>query len=1304
MIDNSKIILTEGGNANIGGISADRLDLNKVSRKEVVKVIDRALQAINVAFNKLYKTPLWSPELIQSKEFLSGSALHLFDKNIPDDQFTQAKPSVGDIDTMIDKKLAEKVDEFLTNITGKKIGPARLVGYKSNRAQDTLISLWEFQKPPVKVQIDMELVDYKRGAPSEWSKFSHSSSWEDLSAGIKGVFHKYLLRAITHKDSRERYVQLKTKLKKVTSADLAFAVSGGIRQKFEPVIDPETKEQAVASDGIPIYKKLQPSESEYVTKIKDMFTLLIGHKPVKGEEKALGSFVGLLGLINSNFTPSEKRKIAGKFLELIFGPIAQQLYKNDPELDKKEKEIALNTLVQVLQIEVDRVGIDKIISDYYGTEVEVEEEEEITEEGGTVINKDDLRKLEFYANNFFHTLGIDVNFGYHFFDRVNDPRNRKQITLDELSKLFQDEYRKWGKKIAQLGPDSEAVLKDMSSDINVPFVLTWDRHNQELTLKAKTVMRKKNFHTPDPVFAVEEIEEPDDLNVHFHDMLNPELFDHNKHMDPTVRQKLLSIAEDFKKTLGIPIPNLDDITVSGSNASFTYTPKSDIDLHLVVDLPQADEDPAYRELFDAKKFQYNEQHAFKIKGYDVELYVQNAKEEHISQGIYSIKNDAWVKEPQPVEATFDEESTRCKYDTIKHLILKAIKAQDYFLATKLRDTIKKYRRIGLHSTGEFGPENLAFKALRANGYIEKLYTLLNDLKDKEFSLESHEQRLTEIDMSPGSFTQFASTPAAQNTKVGFEFEMIMPDLTVQYQWDDDFNYDEPVEDNEFNIDVSAFNQVAYQIRDAVKMQLMASSEYHAFRNRQEDVWYLETDESIEAKEREGEAGLELISPPMPLNKATEKLDAVFTWMNASGARTDSSTGFHMGVSIPNMSDIDYTKLILFLGDKHILSEFGRITNSYTESSLARLERNASHNIVPVFNALRAGLNKASMKLIENLLVPRGEKYVSVNIKGNYIEFRAAGGNYLNQVEKIKNTMLRYVRVINLAADPEEAKEEYAKKLYKVLLSAGQDDEYNSMKWFAMYASGSLPQEELKMRLNRILYKRAIDNLKKNYGLPVWNAYDKDGNVRFKITGQNAMDAMERAKQFDGNIEIVHVEPYRADMPKESLTELANQPYPFHFEDDDGYGMLEARFKTESGMPYKVVIIKDEDENGEDKISVEFSALVQNDDDGFKYSQKVINTGNAFRVFATVAIILKKYLQANPDVSAFDFSADDKEPSRVKLYDTMAKSLPRFIPGFKFSHIDQGFSYKHYQFHKVIARPKKLGEYIMNSQRPFEWTK
>ena len=118
--------------------------------------------------------------------------------------------------------------------------------------------------------------------------------------------------------------------------------------------------------------------------------------------------------------------------------------------------------------------------------------------GDAPLSKKDLDDVEKYADRLYKSVGIDVEFTKHFLDRVNDARNKKQITVAELIRMFKKSRKMHGKKIAQLGPDAEAVLNDMQTDVNMPFALKWD--GKELDLIAKTVMRKKDFATSNQKF------------------------------------------------------------------------------------------------------------------------------------------------------------------------------------------------------------------------------------------------------------------------------------------------------------------------------------------------------------------------------------------------------------------------------------------------------------------------------------------------------------------------------------------------------------------------------------------------------------------------------------------------------------------------------------------------------------------------------------------------------------------------------------------------------------------------------------
>jgi hypothetical protein len=231
--------------------------------------------------------------------------------------------------------------------------------------------------------------------------------------------------------------------------------------------------------------------------------------------------------------------------------------------------------------------------------------------------------------------------------------------------------------------------------------------------------------------------------INFHTELNPQLFIGDQ-MRPPVRTALLGIAQDFIEFIGILDIALVDITVSGSNAAYSYTPHSDIDLHLIVDFDQLNNDEVYRELFDAKKYQYNDQHDIKVKSYDVEVYVQAADQPHSSLGEYSINRDDWNKIPTKRRANLDDIATRLKYEKIRQLSLQALASDDLGYVKNVLDVLKRYRTAGLEKGGEFGPENLAFKILRKQGIFQRLWDKRRDHEDEILSLENADPLVEEI--------------------------------------------------------------------------------------------------------------------------------------------------------------------------------------------------------------------------------------------------------------------------------------------------------------------------------------------------------------------------------------------------------------------------------------------------------------------------------------------------------------------------------------------------------------------------------
>lgn len=246
--------------------------------------------------------------------------------------------------------------------------------------------------------------------------------------------------------------------------------------------------------------------------------------------------------------------------------------------------------------------------------------------------------------------------------------------------------------------------------------------------------------------------------VKFHDHLNPALFD-NEVLDPEVRDQLLLIAQDFMDHMGIENVDIKDITLSGSNAAYTYTSHSDIDVHIIIDYSKLDNDDIYRELFNSKKVMFNDSHDIKVRGYDVEMYVQDSKEPVKSLGEYSILNNRWIKFPVRRRANLDQSATKHKFNKIVQLAELALRSSDLDAVNKLLETLKKYRQAGLDVNGEFGPENLVYKALRTHGIFDQLYDHSDRLHSEQFSLDEDSDILDKPTLSVNELAQLHNVSA-----------------------------------------------------------------------------------------------------------------------------------------------------------------------------------------------------------------------------------------------------------------------------------------------------------------------------------------------------------------------------------------------------------------------------------------------------------------------------------------------------------------------------------------------------------------
>jgi hypothetical protein len=218
--------------------------------------------------------------------------------------------------------------------------------------------------------------------------------------------------------------------------------------------------------------------------------------------------------------------------------------------------------------------------------------------------------------------------------------------------------------------------------------------------------------------------------------LNPKIWEGDK-INPEVVSKLKDIARAFEEFVGIDL-DVIDYTITGSNANYTWTEYSDLDLHLIVPGSPTEEQ---RELFSAKKALWAEQHNITIKGLPVETYVQGEDEPHHSTGVYSIVKDKWLIEPKKIKPQIDDASVEAKKDSIMRDIESAMLSKDLAKLRLVKEKITKMRKAGLERAGEWSVENLVFKILRNLGLIDEITEKIRELEDQELSLEQQDNLL-----------------------------------------------------------------------------------------------------------------------------------------------------------------------------------------------------------------------------------------------------------------------------------------------------------------------------------------------------------------------------------------------------------------------------------------------------------------------------------------------------------------------------------------------------------------------------------
>jgi hypothetical protein len=200
----------------------------------------------------------------------------------------------------------------------------------------------------------------------------------------------------------------------------------------------------------------------------------------------------------------------------------------------------------------------------------------------------------------------------------------------------------------------------------------------------------------------------------------------------------MKIAQNFIDNLPVEV-DIEDVRLTGSLANYNWSNYSDVDLHIIVDFLDVDENRALvKAFFDNARMRWNDRHDITMKGYEVEIYVEDSREQHVSSGVYSLLNSEWIRRPTKFRSNIDFPSARRKAGDIEfqvnivgNLIIAGKLEAAMRNIERLKKKIKNMRRAGLESTmREFSVENIAFKILRRNGILDELERMKNETYDE----------------------------------------------------------------------------------------------------------------------------------------------------------------------------------------------------------------------------------------------------------------------------------------------------------------------------------------------------------------------------------------------------------------------------------------------------------------------------------------------------------------------------------------------------------------------------------------------
>lgn len=222
--------------------------------------------------------------------------------------------------------------------------------------------------------------------------------------------------------------------------------------------------------------------------------------------------------------------------------------------------------------------------------------------------------------------------------------------------------------------------------------------------------------------------------------LRPELFNiKTNKLKPEARKQVLKIADFWRDKVNIPKSAVKRVDLVGSSVNYLYHEKSDLDIHLIVDLDKISEcEDLLRDYLRSEKKLFQLEYDVTVGGIEAELYAEDQDDPRPAlQARYDATNDKWVNEPDRERIPeIDDRDIQTKaeiyIDRVEDVIGDGINNID--VLNRLKERILNLRKLSLTKGGEYAQDNLVYKVVRGSGSLDRLDRYMRGLESEDLSL------------------------------------------------------------------------------------------------------------------------------------------------------------------------------------------------------------------------------------------------------------------------------------------------------------------------------------------------------------------------------------------------------------------------------------------------------------------------------------------------------------------------------------------------------------------------------------------